>query len=88
MDKRTDKRADRRTRYSPEVRERAVRLVREHRPEHPSQWAAIRSIASKLGCTSEAPRCLIWVDESQSGKGGGASRAAAVRGVRCPDGYA
>ena len=68
MDKRTDKRADRRTRYSPEVRERAVRLVREHGHEHPSQWAAIRSIASKLGCTSEALRRWVRQDERNAGE--------------------
>ena len=44
------------TRYSPEVRERAVRMVREHGPEHPSQWAAMEAIAPKLGCTSETLR--------------------------------
>ena len=44
------------SRYSPEVRERAVRMVREHGAEHPSQWAAIASIASKLGCTAETLR--------------------------------
>ena len=44
------------SRYSPEVRERAVRLVREHGAEHPSEWAAIESIAGKLGCTAETLR--------------------------------
>ena len=39
------------TRYSPEVRERAVRLVFEHQGDHASQWAALISIASKIGCT-------------------------------------
>lgn len=43
-------------RYSPEVRERAVRLVIEQQGEYPSKWAAICSIASKFGCTPEALR--------------------------------
>jgi transposase len=46
-------------RYPPELRERAVRLVREHRAEHPSEWAAIQSVAGKLGMTPETLR--IWV---------------------------
>jgi transposase len=45
--------------YSPEVRERAVRLVQEHRGEYPSLWAAVESIAPKIGC---APHTLLeWV---------------------------
>ena len=39
--------------YSPEVRERAVRLVQEHRGEYPSLWAAIESLAPKIGCVPQ-----------------------------------
>ena len=39
--------------YSPEVRERAVRMVFEHESEYSSQWAAIQSIAEKIGCSGE-----------------------------------
>ncbi len=46
-------------RYSPEVRERAVRMVLEHRGEHSSQWAAIESIAGKIGCKAETLR--LWL---------------------------
>jgi transposase len=44
------------TKYPPELRERAMRLVREHRDEHPSEWAAIESIAKKLWMTPETLR--------------------------------
>ena len=59
------------SRYSPEVRERAVRMVREHGAEHPSQWAAIASIASKLGCTSETLRRWVRQAERDTGHRGG-----------------
>lgn len=47
------------SRFSPEVRERAVRMVLEHAEQHESQWAALRSIAAKLGCAAETLRS--WV---------------------------
>jgi len=43
-------------RYPPEVRERAVRMVLDHQDDHPSQWAAIRSIADRFGMTHETLR--------------------------------
>ena len=58
---------NRSTRYSPEVRERAVRLVFEHQGEHASQWAAIGSIASNIGCTPETLR--KWVRRAERDQG-------------------
>ncbi len=42
--------------YAPEVRERAVRMVRDHRDEYPSLWAALQSVSQKLGMTTETLR--------------------------------
>jgi len=51
------------TRYPPELRERAIRLVLEHRGEHLSEWAAIQSVAGKLGMTAETLRKWVRRDE-------------------------
>ena len=56
------------TRYSPEVRERAVRLVVDHAPQHDSQWAAIRSVAAKIGCSSETLRHWVRQVERDTGR--------------------
>jgi transposase-like protein len=49
--------------FSPEVRERAVRLVQEHRGEYPSLWAAVESIAPKIGCVPQT--LLDWVKRTE-----------------------
>ena len=54
-------------RYSPEIRERAVRMVLEQQKEHSSQWATIQSIASKIGCTHETLR--RWVRQTERDQG-------------------
>ena len=61
----------RQSRYSPEVRERAVRLFHEHAAEHPSPWAAMASIAGKLGCTPETLRKWVRQAERDAGQRGG-----------------
>jgi len=55
------------TRYSPEVRERAVRMVFEHQADYDSQWAALNSIAAKIGCTAETLR--KWVRRAERDQG-------------------
>jgi transposase len=52
-----------RKRYSQEVRERAVRLLQDHQDEYESQWQAMNSIASKIGCTTESLR--RWVRQAE-----------------------
>ncbi len=54
-------------RFSPEVRQRAVRMVLDHGGDHASQWAAIGSIAAKIGCTAETLR--RWVRQAERDRG-------------------
>ena len=59
------------SRFSPEVRERAVRMVFEHAQDHPSQWAAITSIAEKIGCAAETLRHWVRQAERDNGRRSG-----------------
>ncbi len=61
--------------YSPEIRERAVRLVQEARKEYPSQWAAIESIAPKIGCAAQTLHDWVKRHEIDSGMRDGVSTA-------------
>lgn len=56
------------SRFSPEVRDRAARMVLEHQDQHDSQWAAITSIAEKIGCTAETLRSLVRQAERDAGR--------------------
>jgi transposase len=60
-------------RYSPEVRERAARLLREHQGEYASEWTALESIASKIGCSAETLRKWVRQTETDQGIRGGMS---------------
>ena len=53
--------------FSPEVRERAVRMVQEHRGEYPSLWAAIESIAPKIGCVAQTLNEWVKRDQVDTG---------------------
>jgi transposase-like protein len=65
--------------FSPEVRERAVRLVQEHRGEYPSLWATVESIAPKIGCVPQT--LLEWVKRAEvdAGERPGTTTAEAQR---------
>ncbi len=65
--------------YSPEVRERAVRMVVEHQSEYASQWAAIESMAVKIGCTAETLRSWVRQHERDTGQREGTTTAEAQR---------
>ena len=61
--------------YSPEVRERAVRLVLDGAGEHPTQWAAMGSVAAKIGCTTETLRKWVRQVERDGGQRPGPTTA-------------
>ena len=64
---------NRRTKYPPELRERAIRMVYEQREHHESQWAAIESVAEKIGCTAQTLRNWIAKAEGKAGADGAAT---------------
>ena len=65
----------RRSRFPAEVRERAVRLVMEGESQYDSQWSAIKSVAAKIGCTSETLRKWVRQAERDAGTRPGLSTA-------------
>lgn len=65
--------------FSKEMRERAVRMVREHRSEHDSEWSAINSISGKIGCTAETLRRWLRQTEIDDGQRPGVTTEEAER---------
>ena len=65
--------------FSPEVRARAVRLVLDHAGEHPSRWAAVSSIAAKIGCTAQTLNEWVKKAEVDSGARAGVPTEVAER---------
>ena len=65
--------------FSPEVRERAVRMVQEHQADYPSQWAAIESIAGKIGCVPQTLHTWVRQHEVDAGQREGVSTTEAQR---------
>lgn len=68
--------------FSPEMQERAIRMVEESRGERESQWAAIRSVAAKVGCTTESLRRWVRQAEVDQGKRAGVTTTDAERIVQ------
>ena len=67
------------TRFSQEVRERAVRMVFEHGGQYGSEWEAMRSIAEKIGCSAETLRKWVRQTEVDTGRRGGIRSEEQVR---------